>query len=120
MLDARHTMHEMQVLDRRDNSKAGLPSPSQAIARRTLKIEPLGDPWRRKLFAGIRLKGRWLVRAGFRPGRRVTVIVSSPGSLQLRIVPESPTAVAPVSGREQPQLALESAGPAEQDMQNKD
>ncbi len=70
------------------DSRANLPvnpfSPEKLRARRTLKIEDLGDRWSGKVFSGIRLKGRWLFRAGFRPGHRVAVIVDSPGVIQLR------------------------------------
>jgi hypothetical protein len=110
-------MHEMQVLDRQ---KARPSSPSPSVARRTLKIESLGDPWRGNVFAGIRLRGRWLVKAGFNPGQRVSVLVTSPGSLQLRVVPESATAESRVSGLEQSPLALELTDRAEQDIQTKD
>jgi hypothetical protein len=82
-------MHDTQVLDRQDNFKAGHSSVSPSIARRTLKIESLGDPWCGKVFAGIRLKGTWLARAGFRPGERVAVILVEPGIMQIRSIPES-------------------------------
>ena len=111
-------MHEIKVLDQQENSKAGLSSPSQSIAIRTIKIETLGDPWHGKLFSGIRLKGRWLTNAGFPPGERVAVTVVSPGSMQLRIAPESQAAEQRVSGREQPRLALEFARGAEQNIQD--
>jgi hypothetical protein len=113
-------MHEMQVLDRQDNLKAGLSSLSPAIARRTLKIEPLGDPWRGKVFAGIRLRGRWLLNAGFRPGQRVSVWVTSPGSLQLRVVPESLITESRASEPDQSPVALELTDRAEQDIQAKE
>src|SRR6266536_5988989 len=40
---------------------------------RTLKIEADGDAWKGVLKPKIRLMGRWLERAGFRPGSRVRV-----------------------------------------------
>ena len=101
-------MHEMIVLGRQGSPASG--------PVRTLKIEPLGDPWRGKRFSGIRLKGRWLTNAGFPPGERVAVTVVSPGSLHLRIVPDSQSAELRVSGQEQTRLALESGADAEQDM----
>jgi hypothetical protein len=94
-----NTMQETQVLDRQGDSKAGLSSPSQSIARRILKIESLGDPWRGKRCSSIRLKGHWLVRAGFHPGQRVKGIVASPSSMQLRAVPEPQTAEPRVAGQ---------------------
>jgi hypothetical protein len=90
-------MLEMNVLDRQEDSQTGPPLPSHARARRTLKIEDLGDPWRGGRFSGIRLKGHWLTEAGFPPGERVAVTVVSPGSMQLRVVPESQAAEQPVS-----------------------
>jgi hypothetical protein len=113
-------MQETQILDRQDNFKTGPSSLSPSSARRTLKIENLGDPWRGKVFAGIRLRGRWLVRAGFQPGQRVSVTVSSPGSMQLRVMPESTTTASRVSGPEQSPLALELADGAEQSIQPKE
>jgi len=43
---------------------------------RTLKIEALGDHYRRKTVPLIRLKGKWLREAGFREGGRVLVTVT--------------------------------------------
>ena len=105
-------MNEVKVPDRQGNSASG--------PVRTLKVEDLGDPWRSRRFSGIRLKGNWLVNAGFQPGERVAVTVVSPGSMQLRIVPESQTAEWRVSGREQTPLALETVEGAEQDIQTKE
>lgn len=54
--------------------------------RRTLKIEATGDFAARKITPKIRLGGRWLERAGFPPGQRVTVEFTDPGCLTLRVV----------------------------------
>ena len=48
---------------------------------RTLKIEEDGDYWKGLTKPKIRLMGRWLERAGFRPGNRVQVTCLFPGSL---------------------------------------
>ncbi|MGC9944709.1 MAG: SymE family type I addiction module toxin [Verrucomicrobiota bacterium] len=53
---------------------------------RTLKIETAGDFWRRKVSPKIRLSGRWLEQAGFKPGHRVAVEISQPGTLTLRFL----------------------------------
>lgn len=53
-------------------------------ATRNLKIEADGDHWRRDLKPKIRLRGRWLARAGFAPGDRVDVICAAPGLMVLR------------------------------------
>lgn len=51
---------------------------------RSLKIEEDGDPWKGKILPKIRLRGRWLERAGFAPGTRVTVICVSTGVIELK------------------------------------
>ena len=51
---------------------------------RMLKIEPDGDPWKGRIKPKIRLIGRWLERAGFRPGHRVHVTCMAPGVIELR------------------------------------
>jgi hypothetical protein len=92
------------------NREAGIPSNAQPS--RTLKIELLGDSWRRKTFSGIRIKGRWLTNAGFLPGQRVSLKFTSPGVMELRILSDSASA-----GSGEPQvmrqtdLALASAKP---------
>lgn len=48
---------------------------------RTLQIESTGDFWRGGMKPKIRLSGRWLERAGFKPGHRVEVHVKEPGTL---------------------------------------
>ena len=51
---------------------------------RTLKIEEDGDFFRRRIKPKIRLTGRWLERAGFKPGTRVSVTCLAPGIIELR------------------------------------
>ena len=53
---------------------------------RNLKIEATGDFWRGKVRPKIRLTGRWLERAGFTPGHRVTVELTDAGCLTLPVV----------------------------------
>ena len=50
---------------------------------RTLKIEADGDRWK-GIKPKIRLMGRWLERAGFRPGNRVHIMCVAPGIIELR------------------------------------
>lgn len=57
---------------------------SEPTPVRTLKIEADGDPWVGAFKPKIRLIGRWLERAGFRPGSRVVVTRVAPGVLELR------------------------------------
>ena len=51
---------------------------------RTLKIELHGDAWKGNIIPKIRLMGRWLEQAGFKPGRRVQVTCLAPGVIELR------------------------------------
>jgi hypothetical protein len=58
---------------------------------RTLKIEAEGDFWKGLTKPKIRLMGRWLEQAGFRPGTHVHVTCMAPGVIELR----SPDALVP-------------------------
>jgi hypothetical protein len=58
--------------------------PDQCPPVRTLKIEADGDSWKGLIKPKIRLVGRWLERAGFRPGNRVRVACLAPGVIELR------------------------------------
>jgi hypothetical protein len=51
---------------------------------RRLKIEEQGDIWNGGFRPKIRLIGRWLEQAGFKPGTHVQVICVAPGILELR------------------------------------
>ena len=51
---------------------------------RTLQIEAEGDRWKGITKPKIRLMGRWLEQAGFRPGLRVQVTCVAPGVIELR------------------------------------
>lgn len=51
---------------------------------RILKIEADGDPWKGLIKPKIRIMGRWLERAGFKPGNRVQVMCLAPGVIELR------------------------------------
>lgn len=51
---------------------------------RTLKIEAEGDCFKGKIKPKIRLNGKWLERAGFKPGNRVTVACIEDGIIELR------------------------------------
>jgi hypothetical protein len=56
------------------------------MSARTLKIESAGDYWRGQVSPKIRLTGQWLERAGFKPGNRVEVEISQPGTMTLRFL----------------------------------
>jgi hypothetical protein len=58
----------------------------KAMNTRTLKIETVGDYWRGRVSPKIRLSGRWLDQAGFKPGNRVEVRINQPGILMLRFL----------------------------------
>jgi hypothetical protein len=65
----------------------GLPLPTQVEpypSVRTLQIEAEGDFWRGIIKPKIRLIGRWLEQAGFKPGHRVQVTCVAPGVIELR------------------------------------
>jgi hypothetical protein len=51
---------------------------------RTLKIEAVGDFAARKIKPRIRISGRWLGQAGFKPGHRVSIHSLKPGELTLQ------------------------------------
>jgi len=53
---------------------------------RILQIETTGDFWRGKIRPKIRLTGRWLERAGFKPGHCVEVRSDETGTLTLRFL----------------------------------
>jgi len=63
------------------------------MSARTLKIEATGDFWRGKVVPKVRITGKWLERAGFKPGHRVEVTLEQTGELRLRFIEEK--AVAP-------------------------
>jgi hypothetical protein len=58
------------------------PEPDPSV--RKLKIEAEGDAWKGLIKPKIRLMGRWLERAGFRPGNHVQVTCVTPGMIELR------------------------------------
>ena len=51
---------------------------------RTLKIEEDGDYFSGRIKPKIRLMGRWLEHAGFKPGTRVSVRCLGSGVIELR------------------------------------
>ena len=62
---------------------------AKAFQARSLAIEASGDFFRRKVTPKIRLSGKWLELAGFRPGHRVQVIIEEPGHLRLRFLEQA-------------------------------
>jgi len=58
------------------------PEPDPSV--RKLKIEAEGDTWKGLVKPKIRLMGRWLERAGFRPGNHVHITCIAPGLIELR------------------------------------
>jgi hypothetical protein len=65
-------------------------APCKVMNIRTLKIETVGDFCHGKGSPQIRLSGRWLERAGFKPGHRVEVQIGQPGILTLRFLASDP------------------------------
>lgn len=56
--------------------------PSAQSSVRSLKIEADGDRWK-GIKPKIRIMGKWLERAGFKPGSRVHVKCVAPGFMEL-------------------------------------
>jgi hypothetical protein len=65
--------------------------PPKEIRQRTLKIEAIGDFAYGDIKPRIRLSGRWLERAGFKPGQHVEIHLLKPGEMTLQFK-EEPTA----------------------------
>lgn len=51
---------------------------------RSLQIEAVGDSWKKQIKPKIRITGKWLERAGFKPGTRVSLICRELGFIELR------------------------------------
>jgi len=84
-----------------------LPDDSTPCAsHRTLKIEEEGDFSEKRIKPKIRLTGRWLEKAGFRPGGRVQVICRAPGIIELRIPDAINSSEAKATAWKQPDLSL--------------
>ena len=60
------------------------PRPRPFAAVRTLQIEAEGDFCKGLIKPKIRIMGRWLEQAGFKPGHRVQVTCVAPGVIELR------------------------------------
>ncbi len=60
------------------------PIPAQTMRPRILRIEKTGDFYAGKVRPRIRLAGRWLEKAGFKPGHRVQVEWIDEGVISLR------------------------------------
>ena len=57
------------------------------IAReRVIKVEEIGDYWRNQTRPQIRLKGKWMAKAGICPNNYVLVTNPQPGILVLSLV----------------------------------
>ena len=54
--------------------------------KRILKVEEVGDFWRKRTVPRIRLKGKWLAQAGILPNRHVQVESPHPGVLILQLI----------------------------------
>ena len=54
--------------------------------KRILKVEEVGDFWRKRTVPRIRLKGKWLAQAGILPNHHVEVECPHPGVLILHLM----------------------------------
>ena len=64
---------------------------------RTIKVETTGDFFSRKVKPAIRLKGRWLERAGFRPDSHAQITLRETGVLEIRALSPTPHRQLPAS-----------------------
>jgi Toxin SymE, type I toxin-antitoxin system len=62
------------------------PLPARTMRPRILTIEKTGDAYAGKVRPRIRLAGRWLEKAGFKPGHRVQVEWIDDGVISLRLI----------------------------------
>ena len=69
---------------------------------RLLKIEEDGDFWKGNVKPKIRIKGRWLERAGFKPGTHVHVTCVATGVIELRSPNASTLSEASLTTSEEP------------------
>jgi len=53
------------------------------MSSRYIKVESFDSGWKKESKSIIRLKGKWLKAAGFKPGERARVEVTSTGQLVL-------------------------------------
>ena len=54
--------------------------------KRILKVEEVGDFWRKQTVPRIRLKGKWLAKAGILPNHHVEVESPHSGVLIIHII----------------------------------
>ena len=75
--------------------KSQNPSPlHELIMTRILTVEPFGDFFGKTITASaVRLKGKWLQRAGFLPGQQVSLKIVGQGAIELRVQTPSETPV---------------------------
>lgn len=71
---------EQAGMDATDSSKPAKADPPV----RSLRIEADGDWCKRRIRPKIRIMGKWLERAGFKPGGRVSLTCVAPGVIELR------------------------------------
>jgi hypothetical protein len=57
---------------------------------RKLKVEERGDYHAKQTVPMVRLKGKWLQRAGFPAGSHVQINVYAPGCLDIRLIGGAP------------------------------
>ena len=92
-LCVRECVSAVQTVQTPGVQESNSPRPiEQRQPARSLKIETEGDFWKGLTKPKIRLMGRWLERAGFKPGQRVHVACLSPGVIELRSPADWPTA----------------------------
>ena len=69
------------------------------MTTRLLTVEPFGDFFGKTITASaVRLKGKWLQRAGFLPGQQVFLKIVGQGAIELRVQIPSETPDKPPNG----------------------
>jgi Toxin SymE, type I toxin-antitoxin system len=80
--------------NQRDQNRPGISQkgarPFSFMQTRKLKIEEEGDRWR-GIKPKIRIMGKWLERAGFKPGQHVHISCVAQGVIEMRFVEKSIT-----------------------------
>jgi len=63
-------------------------NPNTTTNTRRLKIEEVGEFYKGATKPKIRLTGKWLERAGFKPGHHAQITCVAPGVIEMRFIHE--------------------------------
>jgi hypothetical protein len=65
-------------------------TPDSTIQPRVLKVQEVGDFWRKRTMPVIRLQGKWMLQAGVQPNSYVQVTNPYPGVLLVTLLQSNP------------------------------